>query len=297
MFPATPHRTAEMRRLAPTPMMHALIACVVDTGTPNVLATSSVAAPDVSAANPCSGVMRSIFEPIVRMMRFPPAKVPSAIAAAHEMMTHMGTFLPPGGCIHAGSPVCPAATNATSASVITPIDFCASFEPCEKAIRHADSSCRRREAFATKYGVARRSIHVSDTISRNATTKPAVGDTTSGTSTFCPSADHLKPERPACATTPPASPPMSACDELDGMPYHHVMRFHTDAPVTAASTTTCVTMAGSAKPDAIVFATAVPLTAPAKLRMPAMITAVRMGSTPVETTVAMALAASWKPLM
>ena len=77
----------------------------------------------------------------------------------------------------------------------------------------------------------------------------------------------------------------------------HVMRFHADAPISAASTTVCVTSAGSAKPDAMVFATAVPVTAPKKLRTPAMRTAVRMGSTPVETTVAMALAASWKPLM
>jgi hypothetical protein len=81
------------------------------------------------------------------------------------------------------------------------------------------------------------------------------------------------------------------------MPYHQVMRFQTQAPSSAASTTDWVTMAGSAKPVAMVLATAVPVMAPTKLRMPAMITAVRTGSTPVETTVAMALAASWKPLM
>ena len=41
----------------------------------------------------------------------------------------------------------------------------------------------------------------------------------------------------------------------------------------------------------MVFATAVPVTAPAKLRTAEMSTAARMGSTPVDTTVAIAFAA------
>ena len=81
------------------------------------------------------------------------------------------------------------------------------------------------------------------------------------------------------------------------MPYHHVMMFQMHAPMRAASTTSCVTMAGSVKPLAMVRATAVPEMAPAKLRTAASMTAVRMGKTPVDTTVAMAFAASWKPLM
>jgi len=86
---------------------------------------------------------------------------------------------------------------------------------------------------------------------------------------------------------------MSACDELDGMPYHHVIKFQVIAPSSAASTTVCVTMvAGSANPEAIVFATAVPVIAPAKLNTPAISTAMRIGRTPVETTVAIAFAAS-----
>jgi len=102
---------------------------------------------------------------------------------------------------------------------------------------------------------------------------------------------------PAFATTAPARPPISACDELDGIPYHQVIRFQMHAPMSAASTTLCVTIVGSAKPDAMVLATAVPVIAPTKFSTPAMSTAVRIGSTPVETTVAMAFAASWKPLM
>src|SRR5678816_2467640 len=103
MFPATPHRTAEMRLLAPTPMMQALMQCVVDTGTPKWLAPKIVMAPEVSAAKPWSGVMRMIFDPIVLMIFLPPAIVPSAIAAAHETMTQLGIRLP-SGSIHDGSP-------------------------------------------------------------------------------------------------------------------------------------------------------------------------------------------------
>lgn len=132
---------------------------------------------------------------------------------------------------------------------------------------------------------------------KNAATKPIAGETTSGTSTLPTSALQPKASTPACATTAPASPPMSACELLDGMPNHHVMMFHVEAPMSAASTTACVTSPASANPDAMVLATAVPVTAPAKFSTPASSTAVRMGSTPVLTTVAIAFAASWKPLM
>ena len=156
MLPATPQRTAERRLLAPTPMMHALMQWVVDTGTPRWLAPRMTNAPLVSAANPCSGVMRMILLPIVLMMRCPPADVPRAIAAAHATMTHVGT-LSEVGSIHDGNvEPFPAARNESSASVMTPIDFCASFDPCENAIRHADASCRRRDTRLTTSGATRR---------------------------------------------------------------------------------------------------------------------------------------------
>src|SRR5947209_12956180 len=40
------------------------------------------------------------------------------------------------------------------------------------------------------------------------------------------------------ASAAPTSPPMSACDDDDGSPKYHVMRFHAMAPTTAANTTT-----------------------------------------------------------
>ena len=42
---------------------------------------------------------------------------------------------------------------------------------------------------------------------------------------------------PALATAAPTSPPISACDEDDGMPYYQVMRFQAIAPISAPNTT------------------------------------------------------------
>src|SRR5450432_2982901 len=157
---------------------------------------------------------------------------------------------------------------------------------------HADTSCIRRDATRTVPGLKFLAIQVRPTMAKKATTKPSVGDKTRGTRTFCTSACHLKADTPACATTAPPSPPISAWEELDGMPHHQVSRFQMHAPSRAASTTVCVTMTGLAKPEAMVLATAVPAMAPTKLKQPATMTAVRSGSTPVDTTVAIAFAAS-----
>src|SRR5262249_26373459 len=61
---------------------------------------------------------------------------------------------------------------------------------------------------------------------------------------------------PAFATPAPASPPMSACDELDGMPNHHVIRSHAIAPASAANTTGVQMILGRLTPLPIVVATA-----------------------------------------
>ena len=42
---------------------------------------------------------------------------------------------------------------------------------------------------------------------------------------------------PALAITAPTMPPISACDELDGMPYHQVTTFQAIAPISAPNTT------------------------------------------------------------
>ena len=56
MLPPTPHRTADSRFEAPTPMMVDEMICVVDNGRPNRDATSMTVAVDASAANPWIGL-------------------------------------------------------------------------------------------------------------------------------------------------------------------------------------------------------------------------------------------------
>src|SRR5437867_7172432 len=96
----------------------------------------------------------------------------------------------------------------------------------------------------------------------------------------------------------PTKPPISACDDEVGSPIHQVKRFQITAANSAARTIAGVTMDGSTVPLAIVLATCTPNTEKAtKLKNAAHTTATRGDSTRVLTTVAMALAASWKPLL
>ena len=70
------------------------------------------------------------------------------------------------------------------------------------------------------------------------------------------------------------------------------------APISPARITDEVTIVMSTMPEPTVLATAVPKpNAATKLKNAAQMTALPGDSTRVETTVAMELAASWKPLM
>src|SRR5262245_3976315 len=88
---ATPQRTAVNRLVAPTPTTDAVIVWVVDTGACSPIAmTYKVVAAVVSAAKPRGGSRWMMRRPRVRMMRQPPAYVPSEIAVAAETLTHHG---------------------------------------------------------------------------------------------------------------------------------------------------------------------------------------------------------------
>src|SRR5206468_12074773 len=89
--PATPHLTAEMRWVVPTPTMAPVIVCVVDTGMPAWAVKNRVAAAALSAHMPCTGWSRVIREPIVWTIRQPPNAVPTAMAACADSTTHSGT--------------------------------------------------------------------------------------------------------------------------------------------------------------------------------------------------------------
>src|SRR5262252_10059052 len=93
MRPASPHRTAESRCVAPTPTIEPVIVCVVLTGMPKWVAIRIAAAPPVSAQNPPTGRSFVILVPIVFTIRHPPNNVPSEIAVYAQISTQYGTVL------------------------------------------------------------------------------------------------------------------------------------------------------------------------------------------------------------
>ena len=102
--------------------------------------------------------------------------------------------------------------------------------------------------------------------------------------------------KPAAATPAPTRPPTKAWLLLDGIPRNQVSRFQVIAPISAAKITAGVMIAGSMIPLPIVVATARPKKRKEmKLKKAAQATAIGGLSTRVETTVAIELAASWRP--
>src|SRR5258705_12948173 len=103
---------------------------------------------------------------------------------------------------------------------------------------------------------------------------------------------------PALTTAAPAKPPINAWEELVGNPQTHVIRSHTIAPMSPARITHSSTTAVWTTPLPTVRATLTPKpNAATKLKNTAQTTTSSGVSTRVDTTVAMELAASWKPLM
>src|SRR5713226_9237230 len=163
--------------------------------------------------------------------------------------------------------------DATKASVIAAIVFCASLAPCEYERNAEVSTCRLRKVRLTGAGLRRR--RCTTRIRRIAkiaeATKPRGGETTR-LATCLPRAAHFTPPGPPAAAMPaPQSPPMSACVELLGSPRYHVTRFHEMAPIRADITTTRPGLMASVL--AIVLETfawkkATVTTAPTRLRRP-----------------------------
>src|SRR5664279_3226668 len=118
-------------------------------------------------------------------------------------------------------------------------------------------------------------------------TNPRSGDSTMKTTVF-PRPLGTREAGPAFTRAAPANPPMRACEEEDGRAHHHVTRFHTIAPTSAAKMRRGSTMA-----LLIVLATRVSReNAAAKLKKAAHMTAFFGVRTRVPTTVAMEFAAS-----
>src|SRR5215204_768958 len=241
----------------------------------------------VCAAKPCGGSSFAMRDPSVLMIRQPPAYVPRPIAAAELMITHSG------GRSKSGER-CP---DATSASAMIPIVFCASFVPCVKATKAPEKSWSRRKMRFTMPGARFRMIQRTLIISAAARNAPSTGASKDGISTLSFSPSHWTTPRPSAATADPTMPPMSAWLELDGSPMYQVMRFQVIAPTRPARTMSSVMTPWSTIPFAIVAATSKDTNAPRKFRNAALTTAVRGESARVDTEVAIALAVSWNPFV
>src|SRR5919201_675047 len=112
---------------------------------------------------------------------------------------------------------------------------------------------------------------------------------------FC-SPPTMMTSPPCTESAAPMTEKMSAWLEDVGSAATKVMRSQTIAPMRAATTISCVTIFASTMPLPTVFATASPESAPTRLSAPAMRIACAGVSTRVAMTVAIAFAASWKPL-
>src|ERR1051326_3316340 len=99
-----------------------------------------------------------------------------------------------------------------------------------------------------------------------AATPAMIGDATAGTSTLDTMPATLTADGPAETSVAPTTPPISACDELDGRPKYQVARFHTIAPSSPANTVVVLIAPASTIPLAMVVATASERKAPRTFR-------------------------------
>jgi hypothetical protein len=177
-----------------------------------------------------------------------------------------------------------------------PMVFWASLPPWPRLKAAAETSWRRRNMLSTRAGVVRRNSHMLTSINTNPRTIPNSGDRAMNRIVFS-RLEAFRTEKPALATPAPANPPMRACEEEVGSPSHQVRKFQAIAPVSPAKITASLTTAGSTVLPTV-LATLVWNTRKArKLKLAAQTTAILGVSTRVETTVAIELAASWKPLV
>ena len=124
-----------------------------------------------------------------------------------------------------------------------------------------------------------------------------IGDSPAGMMTFETSPCHLTAWVPAAARVAPITPPIRACDELEGMPSSQVSRFQMMPPARPASITVNVTRPVSTRPLAMVAATLSDRNAPIRFSTLESATATRGFNAPVEMEVAIALPVSWNPLV
>ena len=279
---ATPQRTFERRSAEPTPMIAELTTWLVLSGPPSSEAVSTTEAAVNWAVKPCTGRMRYILPPTVRITRQPPVATPAASAPALMTTTQKGT-------LKRGSRLLATRTRTMIAMV-----FCASLVPKLMLSTTTVSSWARLKKALMPGGAFRARARMSR-ISK----KPAVM-LTNGPSVraraILTNPTQRRSCRPLAEATAPASPPISACDELAGRPNHQASRFQTSAAPMAASTTLGVRSSAFTKSRPMVTAMAVPnANGPTKAAMAASIRAARADIARDEMTVATMEALSFTP--
>jgi hypothetical protein len=89
---------------------------------------------------------------------------------------------------------------------------------------------------STRNGDQRMQIQDTATISSEPSRKPSTGEMKMK-ATVLNTPESTSGPAPALASVAPRMPPISACELLEGMPYHQVIRFQTIAPMSAPKTT------------------------------------------------------------
>src|SRR5580658_2105981 len=139
----------------------------------------------------------------------------------------------------------------------------------------ADPICPIRKPWPRAPSLRLRLIRYNSHVPVAATRAAIIGDRPAGMMTFETRPCHLIAWPPAAAMVAPITPPMRACDELDGMPNNQVSRFQVIPPARPAATTVSVTRFVSTSPLAIVAATASERNAPTRFSTPDKATATR----------------------
>src|SRR5690349_7007110 len=116
-----------------------------------------------------------------------------------------------------------------------------------------------RNQRSTANGVRRTNNQETASTSTIASTNPRSGESTIAAAVL-DSPPQTTTAMPALATPAPSSPPISACELLDGMPKYQVTTFQTMAPVSAPNTTRASTISASTIPVPSVCATCSPNT-------------------------------------
>ena len=173
-----------------------------------------------------------------------------------------------------------------------PIVFCASFVPCASATSELVAIWLSR-----KPGRSRPLRHVSasgrgDRVSEERDAPQMKGAEQRRDDDLGEDPVQITAPIPTAAIIAPSTPPISACEEDDGMLKYHVTRFQRIAPISPAKTIGDRRPSCSTIPLAIVAATVIEMNAPTKFSTAASTTAIRGLSARVAIVVAMAFAVS-----